>query len=178
MTQMHTHAFRFSANPASCFARLRRLAGPAHHGLLLAAVMLMTAGTVELLDERTGTLRHGRVRPQHQGRLSKLDWSSLYQGTQSGIRAAAPEQIHAVCADHGAHDRFSSGRERRHGLDQAQVRRAHIRRRETSDIVDVGFQSLYRQISAEEQEPDAFIKRVLVGIDDCNVCHSLFLEVA
>lgn len=48
MTQMHTHAFRFSANPASCFARLRRLAGPAHHGLLLAAVMLMTAGTVRI----------------------------------------------------------------------------------------------------------------------------------
>ncbi|KSJ03936.1 MULTISPECIES: TrbC/VirB2 family protein [Pseudomonadota] len=47
MTQMHTHAFRFSANPASCFARLRRLAGPAHHGLLLAAVMLMTAGTAK-----------------------------------------------------------------------------------------------------------------------------------
>ncbi|WP_261540459.1 TrbC/VirB2 family protein [Burkholderia multivorans] len=47
MTQMHTHAFRFSENPASCFARLGRLAGPAHHGLLLAAVMLMTAGTAK-----------------------------------------------------------------------------------------------------------------------------------
>ncbi|WP_333984832.1 MULTISPECIES: TrbC/VirB2 family protein [Burkholderia cepacia complex] len=45
MTQMHAHAFRFSVNHASCLARLRRLAGPAHHGLLVAAVMLMTAGT-------------------------------------------------------------------------------------------------------------------------------------
>ncbi|MBM2765019.1 TrbC/VirB2 family protein [Burkholderia anthina] len=45
MTQMHTHAFRFFVNPVSCVARLRRLAGPAHHGLLLAAVMLMAAGT-------------------------------------------------------------------------------------------------------------------------------------
>lgn len=41
----HTHAFRFSVNPASVLARLRRLIGPAHHGLLLAAAMLMTAGT-------------------------------------------------------------------------------------------------------------------------------------
>lgn len=45
MTQMHTHAFRISVNPASILARLRRLAGPAHHGMLTAAVMLMTAGT-------------------------------------------------------------------------------------------------------------------------------------
>jgi type IV secretion system protein VirB2 len=45
MTQMHAHAFRISVNPASILARLRRLAGPAHHGLLTAAVMLMTAGT-------------------------------------------------------------------------------------------------------------------------------------
>jgi len=30
---------------ASCLARLRRLAGPAQRGLLLAAVLLMTAGT-------------------------------------------------------------------------------------------------------------------------------------
>ncbi|WP_435593910.1 TrbC/VirB2 family protein [Sphingobium phenoxybenzoativorans] len=29
------------------FARLRRLAEPAHHGLLLAAAMLMTAGTAK-----------------------------------------------------------------------------------------------------------------------------------
>ncbi|CCG38050.1 TrbC/VIRB2 family protein [Xanthomonas citri pv. mangiferaeindicae LMG 941] len=34
-------------NPASILARLRRLAAPAHHGLLLAAVMLMTAGTAK-----------------------------------------------------------------------------------------------------------------------------------
>ncbi|SDH78415.1 type IV secretion system protein VirB2 [Pseudomonas flavescens] len=45
MTQMHAHAFRISVKPASILARLRRLAGPAHHGLLLAAVMLTTAGT-------------------------------------------------------------------------------------------------------------------------------------
>ncbi|HEN8476533.1 TPA: TrbC/VirB2 family protein [Pseudomonas aeruginosa] len=45
MTQMNAVAFRFSVNPASILARLRRLAGPAHNGLLLAAVMLMTAGT-------------------------------------------------------------------------------------------------------------------------------------
>ena len=41
----HAHAFRFSVNQASILARLRHLAAPAHHGLLLAAVMLMTAGT-------------------------------------------------------------------------------------------------------------------------------------
>jgi type IV secretion system protein VirB2 len=42
---MHAHTFRISVNPASILARLRRLAGPAHHGLLTAAVMLTTAGT-------------------------------------------------------------------------------------------------------------------------------------
>ena len=47
MTQMHVHAFRNSVNPVSTIARLRRLAGPAHHGLLVAAVMLMTAGTAK-----------------------------------------------------------------------------------------------------------------------------------
>ena len=47
MTQMHAAAFRFSVNPVSILARLRRLAGPAHHGLMLAAVMLMTAGTAK-----------------------------------------------------------------------------------------------------------------------------------
>ncbi|MFU7019321.1 TrbC/VirB2 family protein [Pseudomonas aeruginosa] len=47
MTQTHAPAFRLSVIPASCFARLRRLAAPAHHGLLLAAVMLMTAGTAK-----------------------------------------------------------------------------------------------------------------------------------
>jgi len=47
MTQMHTHAFRTSVNPASALTRLRRLASPAHHGLLLAAAMLMTAGTAK-----------------------------------------------------------------------------------------------------------------------------------
>ncbi|MBD1600854.1 TrbC/VirB2 family protein [Pseudomonas typographi] len=47
MTQMHIHAFRISVDPASAFARLRRLAAPAQHGLLLAAIMLMTAGTAK-----------------------------------------------------------------------------------------------------------------------------------
>lgn len=47
MTQMHAHTFRIFVNPASILARMRRLAGPAHHGLLLAAVMLMTAGTAK-----------------------------------------------------------------------------------------------------------------------------------
>lgn len=47
MTQMNTAAFRNSTIPESTLARLRRLAGPAHHGLLLAAVMLMTAGTAK-----------------------------------------------------------------------------------------------------------------------------------
>ncbi|WP_372169810.1 TrbC/VirB2 family protein [Xanthomonas axonopodis] len=47
MMQTHANAFRLSVNPASCFARLRRLAGPAHHGLVLAAVMLMTAGSAK-----------------------------------------------------------------------------------------------------------------------------------
>jgi type IV secretion system protein TrbC len=47
MTQMHAHTFRIFVDPASILARLRRLAGPAHHGLLLAAVMLMTAGTAK-----------------------------------------------------------------------------------------------------------------------------------
>ena len=41
------HAFRFSVDPASILARLRRLAGPAHHGLLLAAAMLTMAGTAK-----------------------------------------------------------------------------------------------------------------------------------
>ena len=43
----HAHAFRFSVNPASILARLRRLAEPTHHGLLLAAAMLMTACTAK-----------------------------------------------------------------------------------------------------------------------------------
>ncbi len=47
MTQMHAAAFRFSVSPVSIPARLRRLAAPAHRGLLSAAVMLMTAGTVQ-----------------------------------------------------------------------------------------------------------------------------------
>ena len=45
MTQMNAVTFRIFVNPASILSRLRRLAAPAHHGLLLAAVMLMTAGT-------------------------------------------------------------------------------------------------------------------------------------
>ena len=43
----HAHAFRFSVNPVSTIARLRRLAGPAHHGLLLAAPLLFLAGTAQ-----------------------------------------------------------------------------------------------------------------------------------
>ncbi|MDI1350055.1 TrbC/VirB2 family protein [Aquabacterium sp.] len=43
----HAHAFRFSVNPASWLSRLQRMAAPAHHGLLLAGVMLMTAGTAK-----------------------------------------------------------------------------------------------------------------------------------
>jgi type IV secretion system protein VirB2 len=43
----HAHAFRISVNPASILVRLRRLAEPAHRGLLLAAAMLMTAGTAK-----------------------------------------------------------------------------------------------------------------------------------
>ncbi|HCE7954215.1 TPA: TrbC/VirB2 family protein [Pseudomonas aeruginosa] len=45
MTPTRAPAFRFSVNKAACLARLRRLAGPAQRGLLLAAVMLMTVGT-------------------------------------------------------------------------------------------------------------------------------------
>ena len=43
----HAHAFRSSVNPASILARLRRLAKPAHHGLLLAAAMLTMTGTAK-----------------------------------------------------------------------------------------------------------------------------------
>lgn len=43
----HAHAFHLSVNPASILARLRLLAEPAYHGLLLAAAMLMTAGTAK-----------------------------------------------------------------------------------------------------------------------------------
>ena len=46
MTQMNTTAFRFSVNPVSIPAPAA-LAAPAHHGLLLAAAMLMTAGTAK-----------------------------------------------------------------------------------------------------------------------------------
>ena len=50
MTQMHAHAFRFSVNPLprlSSLARLRSLAHPAGHGLLLAALLLLLAGTAQ-----------------------------------------------------------------------------------------------------------------------------------
>ena len=43
----HARAFRLSVNPALSLARLRRLVEPAQHGLLLAAAMLMTAGTAK-----------------------------------------------------------------------------------------------------------------------------------
>jgi type IV secretory pathway VirB2 component (pilin) len=42
-----THAFRTSVNPVPILARLRCLARPAHWGLMLAAIMLMTAGTAQ-----------------------------------------------------------------------------------------------------------------------------------
>ncbi len=41
------HALRISVDPILCLARLRRLVGPAHCGLLLAAVMLLLAGTAQ-----------------------------------------------------------------------------------------------------------------------------------
>lgn len=50
MTQMTVPAFRFSANPLSRlsgFARLRGLARPAVHGLFLAALLLLLAGTAQ-----------------------------------------------------------------------------------------------------------------------------------
>jgi len=47
MTQIHADTFRISVNPASILTRLRRLAGSVRHGLLLAAVMLMMAGTAK-----------------------------------------------------------------------------------------------------------------------------------
>jgi len=43
----HIHAFRLSVNPASILARLRRLAEPAHHCLLLAAAMLTMVSTAK-----------------------------------------------------------------------------------------------------------------------------------
>ncbi|MNF73067.1 TrbC/VIRB2 family protein [compost metagenome] len=45
MTPTRAPAFRFSVNPASCLMRIHRLVGSAQRRLLLAAVMLMTAGT-------------------------------------------------------------------------------------------------------------------------------------
>ncbi|WP_241122854.1 TrbC/VirB2 family protein [Achromobacter xylosoxidans] len=47
MTQMHAHAFRTSVKPLSTLVRLRRLAGPTHQGLLLAALLLLLAGTAQ-----------------------------------------------------------------------------------------------------------------------------------
>lgn len=50
MTQMHIPAFRFSVNPLprlSSLARLHQLARPAGQGLLLAALMLLLAGTAQ-----------------------------------------------------------------------------------------------------------------------------------
>ncbi|AEI81914.1 conjugal transfer protein TrbC (plasmid) [Cupriavidus necator N-1] len=47
MMQMYAHAFRISVKPVSTIARLRRLAGPAHHGLLLAALLLFLTGTAQ-----------------------------------------------------------------------------------------------------------------------------------
>ena len=50
MTQMHVPAFRVSVNPLSRLstsARLRSLTRPAGQGLLLAALMLLLAGTAQ-----------------------------------------------------------------------------------------------------------------------------------
>lgn len=47
MTQMQAPAFRFSVNPPALLARLRRLAEPAHQGLLMGAAMLAMAGTAK-----------------------------------------------------------------------------------------------------------------------------------
>ncbi|MBI8613858.1 TrbC/VirB2 family protein [Pseudomonas aeruginosa] len=47
MTQMIVPAFRFSANPAFRPAKLRNLARPAGQGLLLAALLLILAGTAQ-----------------------------------------------------------------------------------------------------------------------------------
>ena len=46
----YTHAFRIPVNPLSCLSRLVRLRGlarPAGQGLLLAALMLLIAGTAQ-----------------------------------------------------------------------------------------------------------------------------------
>jgi type IV secretion system protein VirB2 len=43
----HTFAFRFSDHPLSRLTRLRPLARPAGQGLLLAALMLLLAGTAQ-----------------------------------------------------------------------------------------------------------------------------------
>jgi len=47
MTQMQIPAFRFSVNPHAILSRLRRLAEPAHQGLLMGAAMLAMAGTAK-----------------------------------------------------------------------------------------------------------------------------------
>ncbi|CAM3958689.1 Conjugal transfer protein TrbC [Bordetella tumbae] len=47
MTPLHAPVLRFSVNPVSMLTRLRRLAAPAHHGLLMAAVMLLSIGTAK-----------------------------------------------------------------------------------------------------------------------------------
>ncbi|MCW0423968.1 TrbC/VirB2 family protein [Xanthomonas sacchari] len=50
MTQMHLSAFRLSANPrstASDAARLARVVRPAVQGLMLAALLLLLAGTAQ-----------------------------------------------------------------------------------------------------------------------------------
>nr|WP_185496935.1 hypothetical protein [Paraburkholderia bannensis] len=131
---------------------------------------------VEFLDQRAGTLRYRCVGPAQQGGLSKFNRASLYQRAQRGIRATAPEQLHSVCTDHGAYDRFRSGRKRRHCFDQAQMPSAYIRRGESFDTVDVGFETFHGQINAKEHKPYAFIKRIVAGKGDCGVCHSIFLE--
>ncbi len=45
MMHTHAHALGVSVTPAPILARLRRLAGPVHRGLLPAALWLLLAGT-------------------------------------------------------------------------------------------------------------------------------------
>jgi type IV secretion system protein VirB2 len=47
MKQLHARASHLSCNVRSNFARLCRLAGPAHGGLMGAAVMLMSIGSAQ-----------------------------------------------------------------------------------------------------------------------------------
>lgn len=47
MTQLHADDFRFSVNPLSLFARLRRSVEPAQNSLFLVIAMLLVASTAK-----------------------------------------------------------------------------------------------------------------------------------